>query len=142
MSLNAPRGPLNEYQNVGAHSGVAAASPHRLIAMLLERALARLATAKGHMLRGNVSEKGVHISGAMAILDGLRASLDFDAGGEIAANLDALYDYMNRQLVVANVANDVDILEEVTGLVREIRSGWSGIEPKPSTAPAAVPAAG
>lgn len=142
MSLNAPRGPLSEYQNVGAHSGVAAASPHRLIAMLLERALARLATAKGHMLRGNTAEKGVHISGAMAILDGLRASLDFDAGGEIAANLDALYDYMNRQLVVANVANDVDILEEVTGLVREIRSGWSGIEPKSAETPAAVPVAG
>lgn len=141
MSLNAPRGPLNEYQKVGAHSGVAAASPHRLIAMLMERALARLATAKGHMLRGNVSEKGVHISGAMAILDGLRASLDYEAGGEIAANLDALYDYMNRQLVVANVANDVDMLEEVTSLIREIRTGWAGIESQ-APAAAALPVAG
>ncbi len=128
MSPNAPRGASRQYESVGAHSGVAAASPHRLITMLMDRALARLARAKGHMQRGDIAEKGTHISGAMAILDGLRASLDPQKGGEIAANLDALYDYMNRQLVVANIANDIDILDEVTALIREIRSGWIGIE--------------
>ncbi|MFK8029909.1 MAG: flagellar export chaperone FliS [Gammaproteobacteria bacterium] len=101
--------------------------PHRLIDMLMERALARIAIAKGHMLRGDIAEKGAHVGGAMAIIDGLRAFLDHEAGGEISVNLDNLYEYMSRRLVEANMRDDVEILDEVSALMREIRGAWVAI---------------
>lgn len=64
----------------------------------------------------------------MSIIDGLRASLNHERGGKIAANLDALYDYMTRTLVTANLHNDDTKLAEVEKLLNEIRVGWKGIE--------------
>lgn len=121
------RSALNQYRNMGLHSNVMEASPHRLIQMLMEGALERLATAKGCITRGDIAEKGSLISGAISIIGGLQASLDMDAGGEIAANLDALYEYMNGRLLKANASNDVELLDEVARLLLEIKSGWDAI---------------
>lgn len=118
---------LKSYTATGPRMAAEHASPHRLIDMLLERALARIATAKGHMQRNQHSGKGEHISGAMAIVNGLRTFLDKDAGGSLAADLDALYEYMSRRLLEANVGDDAAILDEVAGLLREIRSAWVAI---------------
>ncbi|MCK5386289.1 MAG: flagellar export chaperone FliS, partial [Gammaproteobacteria bacterium] len=85
---------VQQYNRVGVSSSVEAASPHRLIEMLMNGALEKIAFAKGYMERGNISEKGGHISWAISIVEGLRASLDLEKGGEIAQNLDDLYDYM------------------------------------------------
>lgn len=116
-----------QYKQVGAQTGVESATPHRLIQMLLEGALEKINLAKGYMQRGEVALKGPHISWAISIIDGLRMSLDREAGGEIAANLDALYDYMGRRLAEANLHNDPEILAEVTGLLLEIKSAWDVI---------------
>lgn len=121
------RSALNQYRNMGLHSNVMEASPHRLIQMLMEGALERLATAKGCIERGDRAQKGSLITGAISIIGGLQASLDMDAGGEIAANLDALYEYMNGRLLQANVSDDVELLDEVTRLLLEIKSGWDAI---------------
>ena len=121
------RSALNQYRNMGLHSNVMEASPHRLIQMLMEGALERLATAKGCIERGDSAQKGSLISGAISIIGGLQASLDMDAGGEIAANLDALYEYMNGRLLKANASNDVELLDEVARLLLEIKSGWDAI---------------
>lgn len=115
---------LKQYKQVGAHSGVASASPHRLIQMLLEGALEKINLAKGYMERGDVALKGSHISWAISIIDGLRMSLDKESGGEIAQNLDDLYDYMGRRLAEANMENSVGMLNEVAGLLIEIKSAW------------------
>src|SRR5215831_4484829 len=112
------------YQSVATHGGVAAADPHRLIVMLMDGALERLAKAKGCMQNGAVADKNPLISTAIAIIDELRVSLDLKAGGPIAANLDDLYDYMCRQLVKANLTNRVEIVDEVSQLLNEIRSAW------------------
>jgi len=118
---------LNEYKQVGVQNNVTDASPHRLVQMLMEGALERISTAKGHMLHNRFAEKGRFISSAISIIDGLRSSLDFEKGGEIATNLEALYDYMNRRLLEASVSNNTDYLDEVHSLMSEIKSGWDAI---------------
>lgn len=120
---------INQYQAVSVKSGIEEASPYHLIQMLLNGALEKIAHAKGHMERRNIAAKGENISWAISIIGGLQASLNLEQGGELAGNLDALYDYMVRRLAEANVKNDVLILDEVSGLMREVKSGWDGIGP-------------
>jgi flagellar protein FliS len=122
---------VNAYANVGLETGIASASPHKLIVMLYDGVLTALAKAKGNIGAGNVAAKGAAISHAITIIDnGLRVSLDLKAGGEIAENLDALYDYMSRRLFEANLKNDVTILDEVHRLLSDLRSAWVEIGDK------------
>lgn len=116
-----------EYRKVGVQTGVENASPHKLIQMLIDGAIEKVQLARGYMERREIARKGETISWAMAIIDGLRSSLDMKAGGDIANNLDALYEYMLRRLTEANVANDVAMLDEVVKLLNELREGWNGI---------------
>jgi flagellar protein FliS len=95
--------------------------------MLIDGALDRIATAKGCLQRGQVAAKGQQISTAISIVGGLRASLDMDAGQEIARNLHELYTYMERRLFEANLKNDPQILDEVSGLIRQIKDAWDAI---------------
>ena len=118
---------MQQYRQVSNHSAVEDASPHKLILMLLTGAQERIATAKTHMVNGNIAAKGETIGTAMNIVVGLRASLDHDKGGEISSNLDALYEYMEKRLFEANVKNDPSILDEVSSLLKEITSAWVGI---------------
>ena len=103
------------------------ASPHKLIQMLMEAALDKIAKAKGLIENKQIAEKGKQIGTVVSIVDALRASLDHNVGGEISANLDALYDYMIRKLTEANATNDVNLLDEVSKLIREIKVGWDAI---------------
>jgi flagellar secretion chaperone FliS len=121
---------MNQYKQVGTGVSAAAADPHQLIAMLYDGALEKIAIAKGAMARKDVAKKGQKIGRAILIIDGLRASLDKEKGGEIAANLDALYDYMQRCLFKANVENDVYLLDEVSVLIRDVKSAWEAIAPE------------
>ena len=118
---------LNQYHNAGPLAEVNEADPHRLVQMLFEGALDRLAVARGAMLQGNTAVKGERISRAIGIIDGLRAHLDMEQGGELAANLESLYEYMERRLVEANLHDDVRVLDEVTNLLREVKSGWDAL---------------
>lgn len=118
---------LRQYQNVNTQAQAIEASPHRLIQMLMEGGLTRLAQARGAMERGQLAQKGELIGKAIAIIGGLRESLNMDVGGEIATNLDRLYEYMMGRLTHANLMNDASILDEVSGLLREVKSGWDAI---------------
>ena len=109
------------------HAAVESASPHRLIQMLLNGALAKLSAAKGHLARGDLAAKGEQVGTAISIISALQASLDHAAGGEIAANLDQLYDYMARRLIEGNRTNDPQVFDEVHRLLGEIKAGWDGI---------------
>lgn len=121
---------LAAYQSVAAHGGVAAADPHGLITMLLDGALQRLAAARGAVEHGVTDSKGRLIHRVVEIIDELRASLNFESGGEIAANMANLYDYTSRQLMRANLENRTDLLDEAAHLLREIRSAWIQIPPR------------
>lgn len=116
-----------QYRKVGVQSNVEAATPHRLIQMLLEGALAKVHLARGLMEQRQTAAKGEQIAWALSIIEGLKSALDLDAGGDVAANLDALYDYLMRRLVTANLDNDPAILDEVAKLLNEIRLGWNAI---------------
>lgn len=125
------------YCRVGVQTTVETASPHRLIQMLLDGAVAKIHAARGYMERGETVRKCEHIDWSLAIIEGLKSSLDLNAGGEIAQNLDALYEYMMRQLALANLNNEVAKLEEVSRLLNDIRAGWNGIANEQSGASAA-----
>ena len=88
-----------------------------------------MTTALGHLRRGAIGHKAKDVSVALSIVSGLRGSLDMERGGEIAENLDGLYDYIQRRLLLANARNDEEGLEEVLRLLREIKAGWDGIDP-------------
>ncbi len=118
---------LQQYQTVNTQAQAAAANPHRLIQMLMEGGLTRLAQARGAMEREQTALKGELIGKAIGIVGGLRQGLDLEQGGEIAVNLDRLYDYMTRRLMEANVQNDPAILEEISSLLREVKDGWDAI---------------
>jgi len=118
---------MNQYKQVDVRASVENADPHTLIQMLINGAIERLNIAKMHMKQNNIAMKGENISSAISIIDGLRSSLDTKKGGEIAQNLESLYEYMQRQLLAANVGNKAVNIDEVLALLNEIRAGWQAI---------------
>jgi flagellar protein FliS len=123
------------YAKVGMETGVATADPHRLILMLFDGALLAIAKAANAMQQNRIADKGRAISQSIDIVtNGLRASLSFSAGDELAERLAALYDYMVSRLLHANLHNDPGALSEVSGLLREIKSSWEEIANDPAAA--------
>jgi flagellar protein FliS len=118
------------YAHVKVETGVTSSSPHNLIIMLFEGAMIAIASSIQHMQAGDIAKKGACISKAISIIDnGLRASLDKKIGGEIALNLDALYEYMSDRLLTANLKNQPAILEEVYALLKGLKDAWEAIKP-------------
>ena len=122
----AMQGKLSAYQSVAAHGGVAAADPHKLVMMLLDGALARIAQARTCGERGEKSEKSHHLQRALAIVGELRASLDLSQG-PLARNLDDLYDYVTRQLMLGQVTTDGRALAGASSILVEIRGAWAAL---------------
>jgi len=118
---------MRQYQTVNTQAQAVDASPHRLIQMLMEGGLTRLAQARGAMEREHFAMKGELIGKAIGIIGGLRGGLDIANGGELALNLDNLYDYMVRRLSEANLKNSVEPLDEVAALLRDVKAGWDAI---------------
>jgi flagellar protein FliS len=118
---------MRQYQGLGMQTSIEDAAPHRLIQLLMDGALDKIAAAKGFMERGDIPQKGAHIGRAISIIDGLRVSLDKSVGGEIAQNLENLYSYMMTRLTEANLRNDVAYLNEVAALLRQIKGAWDAI---------------
>ena len=127
MRSSEAKSAIDKYAKMNTRTAGEYANPHRLIQMLMEGALEKIATAKGYMERKEIADKGVYISWAISIIDGLRISLDHKNGGELASNLEAVYDYMQRRLVEANIHNKVEMLDEVSGLIRSIKEAWDNI---------------
>jgi flagellar protein FliS len=125
--MNADNRAMREYQQMNTRFAVESASPHRLIQLMMERVLTKIAIARGYMERGAVSEKGKHIGDAIGVISGLRASLNHKADARMCGNFDALYDYMSRRLLEANLRDDTKILDEVAGLLRELKEAWDAI---------------
>lgn len=120
---------MKQYQQVGVKAQVTEADPHRLIQLLMQGGLDRIAQAKGAMERDEFAEKGVLVGKAIAIIGGLRDALDKSIGGELAENLDRLYEYMTMRLFEASRHNDIEKLNEVGRLLGEIKVAWDQIAP-------------
>jgi flagellar protein FliS len=141
MTFATTRRSAQAYARVGIETGVQGASPHQLILMLYDGALFSLGIAEREMCNGNMEQKGKAVSRAIDIIgQGLQASLD-DRGGDLAANLFALYDYMMRRLVQANLDNDPEILQEVARLLRDLKGAWEEIADDPAVLSPNKPAA-
>lgn len=127
MSYGKKRSGAAKYGKVAAESEAGFASPHRLVQMLMEGALDKVATAKGCIERGDLEGKSRQLTWAMSIINGLRSSLDMEAGGPIAVNLDDLYTYMTRRMIDASVENDAEALSEVVDLLIEVKGAWDSM---------------
>lgn len=127
MSINNQASALGRYQSVGTYSAVSAADKLRLVHLMMQGARDRIAKARAHLRRGEISAKGEQISRAIALVDGLRASLDVSEGGSIGRNLEDLYVYMIRRLLSANLNDDERALDEVASLMTQIHDGWQGV---------------
>ena len=120
---------MKQYARIGTQASIQDASPHRLIQMLFRGALDRMAGARGAMENEDVVRKGELIGKAISIVGGLRDAVIED-GGALAQNLDALYEYISNRLVVANLQNDMDVLQECMDLLAPIASAWDDIAPE------------
>ena len=118
---------LQAYQRVNTQTSITDADPHKLIQLLYNAAIERINMAKARMQAKDYAGKGQLIGKAIEIIGGLRSFLDFEKGGELSAQLEALYDYMERTLLEASMKNDVEKLDEVLGLLRSVKEGWDGI---------------
>ena len=122
----------NAYANIDLEIGVQVANPHRLILMLFEAAILATNKARGYMENNNISGKGMAISRAIQIIEeGLKVSLDENAGGELALQLKDLYEYMSRRLLVASMRNEPAGLVEVASLLEQLREAWAAIGTQP-----------
>jgi flagellar protein FliS len=131
MSSGLGKSAVQQYQQLDVSTAVESATPHRLIQMLMNRALQNIGLARNNMEREEIMAKGVHIGEAIDIVNGLQASLNHKHDPEMSANFDELYGYMTRRLLEANLQNDKTILDEVDGLLREIKEAWDAISDDP-----------
>ena len=125
--MNLRQRALASYGDVKVTTGVAGADNVQLIQMLFDGLIESLSTARGHIERGMINEKSKALARAGRIVVGLQGALDFDKGGDIARNLNDLYSYVTRRLFHVNAHNDVAVLDEIYGLMQEIRDAWEGV---------------
>lgn len=117
----------NQYKSIELQTRIDTASPHELIELLLQGARSHIATAQGNIQRNQIKEKGEHLGKALSIVEGLKTSLNHEQGGEIAANLLSLYDYIQQILLKANLSNDEDLLAQANLLLAEVHQAWQSI---------------
>lgn len=130
---------LAAYQSVSVHGGVAEADPHGLVLMLMDAAVERMTAARGCLEHGEIVRKAKLLHSCISIVAELRGCLDMTRGGALAQNLSDLYDYMQRQLLRANVDNNAGCISEVLSLLAEIRGAWVAIGPEVRQLTRAVP---
>ncbi|MEQ5873790.1 flagellar export chaperone FliS [Pseudoalteromonas sp. MEBiC 03485] len=118
---------VKNYQKEALKTRVAGADRYEIIQMLMAGAIEKMVLAKVAIEKKHYEAKSEHLSKASAILEALRGCLDFEVGGEVTENLYSLYSYMIDRLLDASIKNDVDIVVEVSNLLKEIKSAWDAI---------------
>lgn len=118
---------LSQYKTVNTHAVVESASPHRLVQMLMEGALQRMAEAKGAIQRQSTAEKGEALGKAISIIGGLRDALNKGVDSDLPDKLDSLYVYMSQRLSEANRDNAIELIDEAIELMKTLKEGWDGI---------------
>lgn len=118
---------IQAYKKDSIKSDLAAADPHRIIQLLMQGALERLALGKGCIERKDMEGKAAALTRATEIVNALKDSLDRSANPELVDNLDALYDYMVVRITEANAKQDVRIIDEIMGLLLQIKGAWDQI---------------
>ena len=125
-----------QYRKVGVSTSVTDADPHKLVALLLAGACERIRQAEACLAQGDQARKGKAIGEACAIVGHLNGTLDHEAGGEMAGNLSALYDYIAQRLTEANLHNDTAAMHDALSVLGELESAWNAIPGEPRQRPA------
>ncbi|WP_449577072.1 flagellar export chaperone FliS [Lelliottia nimipressuralis] len=121
---------IQAYAQVGVESAVLSASPHQLVVLLFDGALSAMKKAMILIEQGDIPGKGQALSKAINIIsNGLQSGINHEVGGDLATNLDSLYDYMTRRLLQANLHNDINAINEVVELLNNIADAWKEIGP-------------
>ncbi|KZN39515.1 flagellar export chaperone FliS [Pseudoalteromonas luteoviolacea] len=118
---------VKNYQREALKTRVAGADRYEVIQMLMAGAIEKMVLAKVAIEKKHLEAKSEHISKSSAIINALRDCLDFEVGGEVTENLYALYSYMLDRLLDASLQNDPAIIDEVSNLLKEIKSAWDAI---------------
>lgn len=126
---------VSAYQRINVETSMHTIDQHQLVTLLYEGVLSSISTARGALARGDQAVKHQNIAKAIRIIEeGLSTALDREAGGELAQNLDTIYQYSLQRLILANARNDDAMLAEVIRLFEPIVQGWSEIKNTASTA--------
>ena len=118
---------LKAYRKTNLEAELSVASPHRIVQMLFEGLIERLAQAKGAILRKDYEYKADRISKAVGILNGLQMSLDRTKDPELGDRMYALYDFMKEQLNDASLHLKTEPIDEVMRLLLPIKQAWDNI---------------
>jgi|SRR5699024_568313 len=118
--------PVQTYNTVSAGQDL---TPYQAVELLLDGALESISTAIIAQQENNVAGRGEAVGTTITIIGLLQDSLDKSLGGELAENLDSLYDYMTRRLASVSVDKTPQSLEEVQSIVLQLREGWAQIDP-------------
>jgi len=118
---------ISNYTQVAATNNEDTKTPHELIKLLFDGLTDRIASARSALAKEDREERAKAVTKAQTILWGLRDSLDFKVGGELAVNLDSLYEYCLRRLTTAHAKEDDEIFSEVMDLMVSIRDAWRAI---------------
>ena len=130
------------YSQAYKKAAVSTVDQRKLIVMLYDGAIKFLTLATDKMQRGETYEAHRNLIRGKSIIAELLASLNMDAGGEIARNLQRLYTYMFNELIEANLANDPPRVTGVVDLLKELRTGWQGVKPQGGQEPQQQPKTG
>ena len=124
---------VRSYADIGLETQILGATPERLITLLFQGARAAIGQARIHMAAGRIAERGAAISKAIKIVDeGLKTGLNMEAGGDIAANLANLYDYIIRTLLTANLKADAEQLDIADRLLADLAEAWQTSVDRPA----------
>lgn len=116
---------LEQYQQTFLETSMENATPHKLVGMLYDGIIENLVQVKGAIDRREFELKAEKLNKAVLIIGSLRSNLDMEQGGEVSSNFDGLYSYINRKLLEASAKNDLQIIDEVIILIKELRESWS-----------------
>jgi flagellar protein FliS len=131
MSALVARG-INTYRQADVQSR----TPLQLVVMLYDGALRFSAEAREAMLQRDIRKRAAAISRTMAIVSELQSTLNMEAGGEIAAELDRLYLYVRDRLLDASFRQDVRPLDEAIKVLQALRESWGSLCAEEARAPA------
>lgn len=118
---------VNKYRKAQNELSLLEANPYEIIQVLMKELMTQLYIAKASIDRGDIEARSTAINKAIDIVGGLKGGLNMDAGGDIADNLNNLYDYMVMRLSEANLHKSKAMVEEIQSLFLPIKEAWDGI---------------
>ncbi len=102
-------------------------SPEQLVVMCYDGMIRFLGITEKAIQEGDIQRKVKHVNKVLAIVEELQSTLDFERGGDIAKNLDRLYNFFSSQLMKVSLDNDLEILAQIRTMLTDLRSSWAKV---------------